>query len=73
MYKKSIEEINSLLKDYPKDPYFIELKAQILSENGKIREAIKYYKKSLKILPKSTLIMLPLCGLLLEDSKNLNL
>ena len=71
MYKKSIEEINSLLKDYPNDPFFIELKAQILAENGKIREAIKYYKKSLKIIPNSILIMLPLSGLLLEDSKNL--
>ena len=71
LYKKSIEEINSLLKDYPNDPFFIELKAQILSENGKIKEAIKYYKEALKILPKSTLIMLPLCNLLLEDNKNL--
>ncbi len=73
MYKKSIEEINSLLKDYPNDPFFLELKAQILAENGKIREAIKYYKKSLKIMPDSILIMLPLCSLLLEDSKNLKL
>ena len=71
MYKKALEEINSLLKDYPNDPFFIELKAQILSENGKIKEAIKYYKRSLKILPDSALIMLPLSGLLLEDSKNL--
>merc|ERR1711991_937706 len=71
LYKKSIKEINSLLKDYPNDPFFIELKAQILSENGRIKQAIKYYKESLKILPKSTLIMLPLCNLLLEDSKNL--
>ena len=36
LYKKSIEEINSLLKDYPNDPFFLELKAQILSENGKV-------------------------------------
>ena len=72
MFKKSLKEINSLLNDYPDDPYFLELKAQVLSENGKIREAIKYYKESLKIIPNSTLIMLPLCGLLLEDSKNLN-
>ncbi len=71
LYKKSIKEINSLLKDYPNDPFFIELKAQILSENGKIKEAIKHYKESLKIIPNSTLIMLPLSGLLLEDSKNL--
>ncbi len=71
MYAKSIKEINSLLKDYPNDPFFLELKAQILAENGKIDEAIKFYKKSLKIIPDSVLIMLPLCGLLLEDSKNL--
>ena len=71
LYKKSIEEINSLLKDYPNDPFFLELKAQILSENGKVKEAIKYYKKALKKIPNTPLIMLPLCSLLLEDSKNL--
>merc|ERR1711991_22674 len=71
LYKKSIEEINSLLKDYPNDPFFLELKAQILSEKGKVKEAIKYYKESLKKIPNSPLIMLPLCSLLLEDSKNL--
>ena len=71
LYKKSIEEINSLLKDYPNDPFFLELKAQILSENGKVKEAIKYYKEALKKIPKSPLIMLPLCSLLLEDSKNI--
>ena len=71
LYKKSIKEINSLLKDYPNDPFFIELKAQILAENGRVKEAIKYYKESLKRIPNSTLIMLPLCSLLLEDSKNL--
>merc|ERR1711991_178975 len=71
LYKKSIKEINSLLKEYPNDPFFIELKAQILSENGKIKQATKYYKEALKIMPNSTLVMLPLCGLLLEDSKNL--
>ena len=71
MYKKSIAEINSLLKDYPNDPFFLELKAQILSENGKTKEAIRYYKESLKIIPNSPLIMLPLCSLLLENSKSL--
>ncbi len=71
LYKKSIKEINSLLKDYPNDAFFIELKAQILSENGKVKEAINYYRKSLKKKPNSPLIMLPLCSLLLEDSKNL--
>ncbi len=71
MYKKAISEINSLLKDYPNDPYFIELKAQILAENGKIKQAISLYRKSLKIIPESVLITLSLCGLLLEDANDL--
>ena len=53
LYKKSIEEINSLLKDYPNDPFFLELKAQILSENGKVKEAIKYYKLIVKKEPEN--------------------
>ncbi|MAJ23951.1 MAG: hypothetical protein CMP36_00415 [Rickettsiales bacterium] len=70
MYRKAILEINSLLKDYPNDPYFIELKAQILAENGKVKPAIKFYRKALSILPQSTLITLSLSGLLLEDNNN---
>ena len=45
MYKKSLLEINSLLEDYPKDPYFMELKGQIYSENGHKKKAIQMYKK----------------------------
>ncbi len=71
MYKRSLNEIDALLKDYPNDPYFLELKGQILSENGFIQDAIKNYKKSLKIIPNSPLILLSLSGLLLENNNNL--
>jgi predicted Zn-dependent protease len=70
MYKNAIQEIDLLLRDYPKDPYFMELKAQIYSENGHKEKAIKMYKESLQIIPNSPLIMLSLSGLLLEGKKN---
>ena len=71
MYKNAIQEIDLLLRDYPKDPYFMELKAQIYSENGYKEKAIKMYKESLQIIPDSPLIMLSLSGLLLEGEKNI--
>ncbi len=71
MHKKSLVELDKLLSDYPKDPYFLELKGQILSENGYIKEATMMYKKALKIIPNSPLIQLSLSSLLLEDDKNI--
>ena len=58
IFSKAIEEINLLIKDYPKDPYFYELKGQIFSENGQIDQAIQAYKESLNYAPSSPLIML---------------
>lgn len=57
---KSLVEIDSLIKQFPKDPYFIELKGQILFENGKIAEAITYYEKSKNLLPGSALFKIQL-------------
>ena len=40
MYDEAILMINSLLNDYPNDPFFLELKGQIYAENGKVEKAI---------------------------------
>ena len=67
MYEEAIFSIDSLLKDYPRDPYFLELKGQIYAENGKINEAINAYEKALKYIDNpATLIMLSLSNMLLE-------
>tara|TARA_Y100001970_G_scaffold225139_1_gene277905 strand:- start:341 stop:1693 length:1353 start_codon:yes stop_codon:yes gene_type:complete len=67
MYEEAILSINSLLKDYPSDPYFLELKGQIYAENGKIENAINAYKKSLSVIEKpAPLIMIALANMLLE-------
>ena len=61
MYDEAILAINSLLNDYPNDPFFLELKGQIYAENRKIENAILAYKKSLdQIQSPAPLIMLAL-------------
>ncbi len=70
--KKSIAEMDSLIKDFPKDPYIRELKGQILFENGKVEESINEYEMANKLLPSSALIKLGLASSLLAmDNKNL--
>ena len=69
MYEEAIFSIDSLLKDYPRDPYFFELKGQIYAENGKINEAINAYEKALKYIDNpAPLIMLSLSNMLLEKN-----
>ena len=69
MYEEAILSINALLRDYPNDPYFLELKGQIHAENGKVDAAILSYQEALKKINKpAPLIMLSLAGMLLEKN-----
>ncbi|MDO8608369.1 MAG: M48 family metalloprotease [Phaeospirillum sp.] len=52
--------INGLIKDRPKDPYFWELKGQMLFENARGAEAIEPYKQAVALLPNSALLRLGL-------------
>ena len=58
--KKALEEIDSLITDYPNDPFFHELRGQMLYENGHIDKAILSYQNALDLLPDATLIRLGL-------------
>ncbi|WP_417318145.1 M48 family metalloprotease [Emcibacter sp.] len=53
---EAIGEVNSLISEYPKDPYFYETKGQILFENGFVREASDAYRMAVKYLPGNPLI-----------------
>lgn len=46
---KSIQEIDSLIEDEPENPFFHELKGQILFENGRINESIPHYQKAVDL------------------------
>lgn len=55
--EKSLAEIDSLIDESPEDPFFNELKGQILFENGHVEDALISYKKAVKLLPNSALIL----------------
>ena len=59
------------MKEFPNDPYFLELKGQIYAENGKVEEAIFAYQESLNQFKKPPpLIMLALANVLLEKKNS---
>lgn len=53
---KAEREIDSLLAENPDDPYFLELKGQILLESGKPEQALASLRKAVEIAPREPLI-----------------
>ena len=64
--RNAIKEVNSLIEDEPENPYFHELKAQILYESGKGIEAIEPSKRALELRPNSPLLKIALAQATLE-------
>jgi predicted Zn-dependent protease len=60
MDDKALAEMDSLLKERPNDPYFNELKGQILFEGGKTAESVQWYKKAVDALPDVALLRVEL-------------
>lgn len=54
--EKALAEIDSLIREEPRDPYFEELKGQMLFENGHIREAVAPYDAAVRLDPFSPLL-----------------
>ncbi|CAA7625621.1 putative Zn-dependent protease [Candidatus Terasakiella magnetica] len=59
--------IDGLIKERPKDPYFWELKGQMLFENGRGREAVEPYKKAVGFLPDNALLRVELAQTEIES------
>ena len=55
--ERAMSEMNSLIDESPKDPFFHELKGQILFENNRVGEALSEYQTAVKLLPNSALIL----------------
>lgn len=53
---RALPIIDRLIAAIPKNPYFQELKGQMLFESGRVREAIAPLQKAVKIAPRSGLI-----------------
>lgn len=54
--KKALAEMNVLLKMRPRDPYYHELKGQILLEGRQFGAAVTSYKNALALAPREALI-----------------
>lgn len=63
---RAVPAIDSLLHDFPNDPYFWELKGQMMFENGRIAEAVAPYTQAVKLAPTSMLLRLELSQVQLE-------
>lgn len=54
----AMKDIDSLLDEEPDNPYFHELKGQILFESGRVAESVEPHKRSLELKPGQPLLLI---------------
>ena len=71
--EKALSEIDTLLANSPDDPFFLEVKGQILLESGRPREALPILRKAVAMAPDQPMISVLLGHALVatEDPANL--
>lgn len=57
---QAIPMVDGLISENPEDPYFLELKGQMLFENGRIEESLAPYRDAVVLLPDAPLLRLGL-------------
>ena len=60
--------IDGLIKDYPNDPYYPELKGQMLFENGRVADAVAPYERAVQLVPEQPLFNIELAQVQLETN-----
>ncbi|PJB71369.1 MAG: peptidase M48 family protein [Alphaproteobacteria bacterium CG_4_9_14_3_um_filter_47_13] len=75
--EKALTQMDALLAQEPENPYFLELKGQMLVDFGHVTQALPYYRRSIGLLPGASLIRTAYAHALIEsagegDAKNLN-
>ena len=68
-FDKAIAVIDALLKREPKNPFFWELKGQILFDSGKVADSVAPYRKAVALFPGSALLQVSLAQSLLKSEK----
>jgi predicted Zn-dependent protease len=62
----ALPAVEGLIHDFPKNPYYAELKGQMLFENGRIAEAVEPYRKASTLDPSSMLLRTELAQVEIE-------
>ncbi len=65
-FKEAADQTDALIRDYPSDPYFYELKGQIFFETGRAAQALPAYEKAVSLLPDSVLMRIGLAQAQIE-------
>lgn len=65
---KALENVDALISREPKNPYFYELKGQMLVDFGRVKESLKSYQKAIDLLPSSGLIRTALAHAQIESA-----
>lgn len=53
---RALELVDGMMKEEPANPFFYELKGQILFESGQVKSSVEFYKKANQLLPNSALL-----------------
>ena len=64
---KALPVIDGLIREAPRDPYFRELKGQMLFENGRIKDAVGPYEEAVRLDPDAALLRIELAQVYVED------
>jgi predicted Zn-dependent protease len=62
----ALPEIDGLIRDFPDDPYYRELKGQMLFENGHTRAAVAPYEAAVRLMPSAPLLRIELGQVYIE-------
>jgi predicted Zn-dependent protease len=60
--------IDGLIKEYPDDPYFHEVRGQMLYENGRATEAVPSYRRAVQLLPGAGIVKIDFARALLDTN-----
>jgi predicted Zn-dependent protease len=64
---RALPAIDGLIRDFPDNPYYRELKGQMLFENGRVREAIRPYEEAVRLAPGAPLLRIALSQAYIES------
>jgi predicted Zn-dependent protease len=66
--KQALTMIDALIAQEPKNPFFHELKGQVLLENSRVAESLGPYRRAVELLPESSLLHTSLAHALIESN-----
>ena len=64
---RAVPLVDGLIADEPKNPYFLELKGQMLLENGRVRDSLIPYRRMAELAPAEPLLRSALAKAQLES------